>query len=51
MNFGSALTSLLVLSVGTAIIFRVAPLREIVTGIRTADAKGVPPPGGSALYM
>lgn len=50
-SIGGIISSLIVTSLGVAVIFRVAPLRSLVTGIQTAGADGKPPANASALYM
>ncbi len=45
------LSSVIMTSLGVALIFRVEMLRSLVTGIQTADATGKPPANARALYM
>ncbi len=50
-SIGAIVSSLIVTSLGVAIIFRVDFIRGAVTGIQVAGATGAPPAGGKALYM
>lgn len=44
-------SAVIMAGVTTAIIFRVDFLRELTTGISTADKSGAAPAGKKALYM
>lgn len=50
-SIGGIVSSVIVTSIGVAIIFRIAPLRSLVTGIQTAGPDGKTPANASALYM
>lgn len=50
-SVSGVVSSLIVTSLGVALIFRVDFIRGIVTGIQTADSKGAAPVGGRALYL
>lgn len=45
------LSSLVVTAVGVAFIFRIEPVRELVTGIRTAKPGTSAPATGAVLYV
>lgn len=50
-KLGGILSSVLVTSLGVALIFRVDFLRSLVTGIQVAKPGAAAPTTGSILYM